>query len=145
MVPQLDVSFYSSQIFWVIVCLLILVVMLKRFIKKIENSIENRNDYISKLGCEIKNLKEKEDELSNEYNGIIEQRNNYRNKLIDDVKQKCEVEFRSEFEKLRLNHEKEITKIRKQGENALNELKNSLNTEDVTNDLFIRLLQGERK
>jgi len=48
--PQLDVSTYSSQVFWVLVCFSVLYFLFKgRFTPAIRNILVNRSDFINKM------------------------------------------------------------------------------------------------
>jgi F0F1-type ATP synthase membrane subunit b/b' len=47
--PQFDVSFYSSQLFWLIVCLLTLVYCFKRiFVPRMDTTLSKRDEHIEK-------------------------------------------------------------------------------------------------
>jgi F0F1-type ATP synthase membrane subunit b/b' len=54
MLPQLDSSFYSSQLFWLIICLLVLVILFKRrFIPRIDALLAKREAFTSKKLADI--------------------------------------------------------------------------------------------
>ncbi len=64
--PQFDASFYFSQLFWLFLCLALLVIVFKKvFIPRMNNIISKRDEYIDRyakntesLSCEIKTLEE---------------------------------------------------------------------------------------
>ncbi len=92
--PQLDISTYSSQIFWLLVCLVALFFALKYiFIPKLETSIQARHKYIDNLlqNAETMRLEtiilnqEYSDEIKKAYLKVAE----VHKKTIEDFETKC--------------------------------------------------------
>ena len=64
MLPQLDCSHYTSQIFWLVVCFFILILaMQKIFIPRINSKLKAREDAITTLQRDVKRLQSREAEL----------------------------------------------------------------------------------
>ena len=65
MLPQLDISHYTSQVFWLLVSFCILIVAMRKvFIPKVNSEIKEREDAINSRKEVIKNLKKRENELN---------------------------------------------------------------------------------
>jgi F-type H+-transporting ATPase subunit b len=66
--PQLDVATYSSQIFWLILCVSTLYVSLKYvFIPRLESSIDARKRKIEVLCLDAKKMQIESDKLNEQY------------------------------------------------------------------------------
>ncbi|MBQ9335547.1 MAG: hypothetical protein IJS10_03315 [Alphaproteobacteria bacterium] len=65
MLPQLDISHYTSQVFWLLVSFCILIVAMRKvFIPKVNSDIKEREDAIASRNEVIKNLSQRENELN---------------------------------------------------------------------------------
>jgi F-type H+-transporting ATPase subunit b len=70
--PQLDVATYSSQIFWLCTCLIMLYISLKYiFIPRLESSIEARKKKIESLMLDAEKLRLESDALNIRYSEEI--------------------------------------------------------------------------
>lgn len=66
--PQLDVATYSSQIFWLLTCLVVLYVSLRYiFIPRLENSINARKKRIESLILDAEKLRLESDAMNQKY------------------------------------------------------------------------------
>ena len=147
MVPQLDTSFYISQIFWLVVCLIILVLAFKKiFIPRISALVSKREEHINSLRTEVKKLEKQIVVLSSELNSIKQNKILESNKIIEDAKYKCEILLRERNNKIQTEHDASIKRLRKEANVVLKNLKQSLNTqiESVSQQIFDKLFQDKR-
>ena len=87
--PQLDTTFWVSQIFWLVVTFSILFVLLSKLIlPKISANLETRKSLIlDNISIAEKKRKESESKIK-EYNAIIEKSKNEAKNLINQAKEK---------------------------------------------------------
>lgn len=66
--PQLDIATYSSQIFWLIICLGFLYICLRYiFVPRLESSIRNRQRRIEKMLLEAEKMQAEAEGLNKQY------------------------------------------------------------------------------
>ena len=127
MLPQLEIGTYSSQIFWLVICVSIIYVCLKHiFIPRIENSIEARSHYIQKLMIEASKMQIEAEGLNKRYQDEIKacyqkshqeslaciaefdkQMEEYSSKLSNDISLKVKA-LSKEIAKLKSENDKKI-------------------------------------
>ena len=147
MVPQLDTSFYTSQLFWLIVSLSILLYAFKKiFIPKINNLINQRSDYIKSLKTEITNLEQQIASLSEKLDGIKKAKITEENKIIDQAREQCNLELKQQLEELNKENEANLKKIQQESINSINNLEKSMNSqiEELSSALFKKLFPEGR-
>ena len=85
--PQMDISTFPSQIFWLVVTFSILYVFMWKFaIPNLRNTIEERKDKISEDINEAEKLKSEAEEILNKYESKISSSNYDAQKIIADAR-----------------------------------------------------------
>jgi len=85
MLPQLDITYYTSQLFWLFVCLGILVFLFKKtFIPRMNNLINKRDSIIEEGKASISILELEISSLKDEINSIKNQELKQTSKIIKD-------------------------------------------------------------
>jgi F-type H+-transporting ATPase subunit b len=143
--PQLDPTYWASQVFWLVLIFTTLYLILSNlFIPDIKNSIDNRENKIKDDLDEAQELKNSAEEKLKEYEQSIEDAKKDVQKIIFESKIKLNLEIQSkkkEFEKeieIEIeNAEKEIVNLKKDS------LKNiSTISEEITSKV-IEQISGE--
>ena len=143
--PQLDPTYWASQVFWLVLIFTTLYLILSNlFIPDIKNSIDNRENKIKDDLDEAQELKNSAEEKLKEYEQSIEDAKKDVQKIIFESKNKLNLEIQSkkkEFEKeieIEIeNAEKEIVNLKKDS------LKNiSTISEEITSKV-IEQISGE--
>lgn len=112
MLPQLDVATYSSQIFWLIICLGILYYSLSRiYIPRLEASMNMRKNNINFLIEEAAKMQDEADRLNQQYQdemkNVYKTTQNIRNLTISLFDEK----MRNELKALSIVHDKKLDKL----------------------------------
>lgn len=72
MLPQLEIEHYSSQIFWLIICIGIMYFALKYiFVPRLEKAIKSRQNHVKRLMREAKKMQTEADSLQKTYHEEI--------------------------------------------------------------------------
>ena len=151
MVPQLDTSFYISQIFWIVVCLLVLIIAFKKvFIPRMNKLVDKRSEYIKSLEKNIKDLEKQVDELSSKLELVQEKKIIETNKIIEKAQYQCDVLLDQTNRELQTENEIAIKQSRKEADTVIRNLDKTLNEqiENVAQELFEKMFQnknGENK
>ncbi len=134
MLPQLDISHYTSQIFWLLVSFCILIVAMRKvFIPKVNSEIKEREDAINSRKEVIKNLKKRENELNEQirqsekekisnvtsiYNGVEKR---YATILSDQIRD-LQAEQMQLTKEIKAKYETEIRKMNAQEQQTIDML-----------------------
>lgn len=120
MLPQLDFSHYTSQIFWLVVCFCILIVAMKRlFIPKMNGIIEKREETIAKNSEKLVSLEAERDELNRE---VMEQDKKIAQKsagILKKVDVKYDKMLAEQLTNLKHEQEKVVSQLRTKYENDI--------------------------
>ena len=127
--PQMDISTFPSQIFWLVVTFSILYIFMWKFvIPKLRITIEERKDKVSNDVNEAEKLKSEAEEILNKYESkisssnqdaqkIITEARNQSDEYIDKVKKENEAKITSMIEdsnmKIKEQEKKSKSKIEK--------------------------------
>ncbi|MBQ9440886.1 MAG: hypothetical protein IJU54_00555 [Alphaproteobacteria bacterium] len=147
MVPQLDTSFYISQIFWLVVCLLVLGVAFKKvFIPRMNKLVQQRADYIKSLENNIKDLEKQVDELSNKLKEVQNKKIIETNKIIERAQYQCDVLLDQTSRELQTENEIAIKQSRKEADTIIRNLDKTLNEqiENVAQELFTKMFPQKK-
>lgn len=146
MVPQLDTSFYISQVFWLVVCLLVLVIAFKKvFIPRMNKLIQQRADYMQSLENNIKELEKQVDELSNKLEEVQQKKILETNKIIEKAQRQCDVLLDQTNRELQTENEIAIKQSRKEADTIIRNLDKTLNEqiENVAQELFDKMFKNK--
>lgn len=143
MVPQLDTAFYISQLFWLVVCLLVLVFAFKKFfLPKISNLTISRERYINDLKSEVQMLEQQIDGLISELESIKRKQGIEINNLNKQAKEQCLQIFEKQKEEMEIQHIKNLSKMQCDADDTIKNLSKTLNVQiekaviEVFNKLF---------
>ena len=144
--PQLDPTYWASQVFWLILVFSILYISIAKFyLPKIKNNLDNRENKIKedledankfKDQSEIK-LKEYEKILENAKKEVIKIHIESKNLLDKDIQSKKE-KIEKEIEKEILNAQKEINELKKNSISDINKI-----SENIASNL-IESISGDK-
>ena len=85
MLPQLDASYYTSQLFWLFICFVILIALFKKiFVPRMNNSLNKRDSVIEDGKESVSKLKAEILALENEINSIKNQELRQTSKIVKD-------------------------------------------------------------
>ncbi len=136
MLPQLAVSTFPSQVFWVLLGFICVFTFMSLLVSpKLRSTLENRNNYIDNLLKKAEALKKETDiivsssleEFNQSKQSIIQAENDLSNELKKKNSKKKRELYKNSLD--RLQNEKE--KIKEMSEKTLNEL--SANLDDFIN------------
>ena len=147
MVPQLDTNFYISQVFWLVVCLLVLVIAFKKvFIPRMNKLLQNRADYINSLEKNIKDLEKQVDELSSKLEEVQKKKIIETNKIIEKAQYQCDVLLDQTNRELQTENEIAIKQSRKEADTIIRNLDKNLNEqiENVAQELFTKMFPQKK-
>ena len=110
--PQLDTTFWVSQIFWLVITFSIMFVLLSKLIlPKISANLETRKSLIlDNISIAEKKRKESESKIK-EYNAIIEKSKNEAKNLINQAKEKFVKDINIKKKTLEKDLSNEIQKV----------------------------------
>ena len=147
--PQMDISTFPSQIFWLIVTFSILYVFMWKFvIPKLRITIEERRDKISNDINEAEKLKSEAEEILNKYKSKITSSNQDAVKIIAEAKKQSdeytEKVKRDNKSKINAMIEESNIKIAEQEEKSKSEIeKATLETIKSISEKFIDKLPSD--
>ena len=140
--PQLNPDVWVPQIFWLILTFGILYLIISKIVfPRLSESIEQRNDYVSDLLDEAKNLSNQTEKLNKEYEEFIANSKKEAQEIISNGRKK----LNNEFEKKKNELDKKLDDLTSKAEKEINEFKyKSINqvqsiANDVTNELLNEL------
>lgn len=142
MVPQLDTNFYISQVFWLVICLLILVIAFKKvFIPRMNKLVKQRSTYIQSLETNIRELEKQVEELSNKLEAIHQKKIIETNKIIERAQYQCDVLLDKTNRELQTENEIAIKQSRKEADTVIRNLDKTLHEqiESVAQELFTKM------
>tara|TARA_X000000368_G_scaffold334918_1_gene272398 strand:+ start:160 stop:708 length:549 start_codon:yes stop_codon:yes gene_type:complete len=106
--PQMDISTFPSQIFWLVVTFSILYIFMWKFvIPKLRITIEERKDKISNDVNEAEKLKSEAEEILNKYESKISSSNQDAQKIITEARNQSD-EY---IDKVKKENEAKITSM----------------------------------
>ena len=127
MLPQLDLTHYSSQIFWLVVCAVVLIVAMRKvFIPRMNDIIKRREKAIVSGAEKLKELERVRDELmqkiqaqreekAREYETMLNKENEKYNAVLTENLIKLKIGHYQMVKKLKEQYKEEITKITENG------------------------------
>ena len=127
MLPQLDLTHYSSQIFWLVVCAVVLIVAMRKvFIPRMNDIITRREKAIVSGAEKLKELERVRDELmqkiqaqreekAREYETMLNKENEKYNAVLTENLIKLKIGHYQMVKKLKEQYKEEITKITENG------------------------------
>ena len=140
--PQLNPDVWVPQIFWLILTFGFLYLIISKIVfPRLSESIEQRNDYVSDLLDEAKNLSNQTEKLNKEYEEFIANSKKEAQEIISNGRKK----LNNEFEKKKNELDKKLDDLTSKAEKEINEFKSkSINqvqsiANDVTNELLNEL------
>lgn len=145
MLPQLDTTYYTSQLFWLFICLGILVFLFKKtFIPRINNLINKRDSIIEESKATISKLEAEIFILKDEINSIKNQELKQTSKIIKDSIVKSEKNLEEQLKFIKNENTELLHAERLKFKSEINSLETSLknqieNSSKVfLNKLFLR-------
>ena len=143
--PQLDPTYWPSQIFWLILIFTALYLTLSNlFIPKIKNNIDSRENKIKDDLDEAKKLKNLAEEKLREYELSIENAKKDVQKIIFESKNKLNLEIQNKKKKFEKEIEIEIKNAEKEIENLKKDsLKNISTISEEMASKVIEQISGE--
>ena len=127
MLPQLDLTHYSSQVFWLVVCAVVLIVAMRKvFIPRMNDIIKRREKAIVSGAEKLKELERVRDELmqkiqaqreekAREYETMLNKENEKYNAVLTENLIKLKIGHYQMVKKLKEQYKEEITKITENG------------------------------
>ena len=143
--PQLDPTYWPSQIFWLILIFTALYLTLSNlFIPKIKNNIDSRENKIKDDLDEAQKLKNLAEEKLREYELSIENAKKDVQKIIFESKNKLNLEIQNKKKKFEKEIEIEIKNAEKEIENLKKDSLKNISTisEEITSKV-IEQISGE--
>ena len=123
MLPQLDCSHYTSQIFWLVVCFCILILaMMKVFIPRINSKLKAREDAITTLQREVKRLQCREAELQAQVKNKEEESIVKVAQIFSDVEKRHNEVLMTRVKNLNNEHKQLSTRIKEKYEKEIHEI-----------------------
>lgn len=113
MLPQLDFSYYTSQIFWLAVCLCILIVAMRnRFVPKMNAIIKKREETIASGDIKLATLENERNELNQKIAEISKRMAIETANILNEVDIKYHKLLSEQLNNLKCDHEKVIKQLR---------------------------------
>ena len=145
--PQLDLATYSSQIFWLFICVSTIYFSLKFvFIPRIESSIEARKKRIENLLLEAEKMRAESEQLNAKYKDEVKQIHlhaleMHKNAILD-FEQKCS----KRLEVIDQNHDKKIKNFRDELSAVTKDLESKIEAEsEKLVEVFVNKLTKKHK
>ena len=109
--PQLDPKYWASQAFWlVLIFTLLYLTISKFFIPKIKNTLDDRDNKIKSDIDEANNLKELSEKKQKEYSLMIEKAKKEVQKILNENRNKLNIEIQNKKKVFEKEIEEEIQK-----------------------------------
>lgn len=146
MVPQLDSSFYFSQLFWLFVCFLILVFVFKKyFIPRMDKLILKRNDYIEFCKNDINKIELDLSDLEKEIKNIKELEIKKTSEILKKAVKKSETILSEQLEIAQEENECMIQGTRKRMNDEIQSLESTFKIQiDITSQIVFDKLFSQR-
>ena len=146
MVPQLDTSYWCSQIIWLVICLSILVVFFKKiFLPKISASITIRDNHIKTIKRSMDELAKEYENLAKELNSIDEKKIRETQRILNETKAKCDIILNEQIKNLDLKNKNTIFNTKKEADELIKNLDTMIKKEidNTSQRLFEKLFGGK--
>lgn len=99
--PQLDISTYASQLFWLVVCFGVLYVLLSRLaLPRIATALEERRDRIADELDQAAQLKSQSEEVLAAYEALLAESREHAHVLAQETRHKLQQEADAQRQKL---------------------------------------------
>lgn len=146
MVPQLDVSHWTSQIIWLVICLVILAFFFKKvFLPRIMSSLSARDEHINKLKNTVSSLTKSYETFTKRLTDIDEQKVKETQKILNETKIKCEKILDEQIKLIELRSKSAIKETRKSADELLKNLDRTIKSEiDDATKLVVDKLFGNK-
>lgn len=146
MVPQLDSSYWFSQIVWLTICLGILVLFFKKvFLPRITSSVSSRDKHIQELKDKVSSLTKLYEKFTQKLTDIDNQRIKETQKIMTETKDRCEKILNEQLKVIDLKSKNAIAEARKDADKLLKNLNETIKAEiDVTTKLVVNKLFGDK-
>lgn len=146
MVPQLDSSYWVSQIVWLTICLGILVLFFKKvFLPRITSSVSSRDKHIQELKDKVASLTKLYEKFTQKLTDIDNQRIKETQKIMTETKDRCEKILNEQLKVIDLKSKNAIAEARKDADKLLKNLNETIKAEiDVTTKLVVNKLFGDK-
>ena len=113
MLPQLDFSHYTSQTFWLVVCLCVLITAMKRsFIPKMNAMIKRREETIASGNIKLETLENQKNELEQKIDETNRKIALESANILNEVDVKYQKLLSEQLANLKRNHEKVMKQLR---------------------------------
>ena len=113
--PQLDPTYWASQVFWLILVFSILYISIAKFyLPKIKNNLDNRENKIKEDLEDANKFKDQSEIKLKEYEKILENAKKEVSKIYLDSKNNLDKEIRSKKDKIEKEIENEIVKAHRE-------------------------------
>ena len=113
--PQLDPTYWASQVFWLILIFSVLYISISKFyLPKIKNNLDNRENKIKEDLENANKFKEESEAKIKEYELILENAKKEVNKIHFDSKNLLDKNIQSKKEAMEKDIEKEVSKAQKE-------------------------------
>ncbi|MDR0942628.1 MAG: hypothetical protein LBM19_03400 [Holosporales bacterium] len=133
MLPQLDSSFYTSQLFWLFVCLAILIAAFKKcFIPRINSIRLKRSSFIEKKNNDIKVLESSVLKLEEEIRALKELEIKRSSEIIKDAVKKSEIALNERSKIIKRENEKSIDETRSKFGSEIKNLELRFNSQIIS-------------
>jgi F-type H+-transporting ATPase subunit b len=124
--PQLDPTYWASQIFWLILVFSVLYISISKFyLPKIKKNLDDRDNKIKEDLDEASSLRNLSEKKIKEYEVILENSKKEVTKILLESKNKLDKDIKNKKETMEKDIESEIAKAQK---NILELKKNSINS-----------------
>lgn len=146
MVPQLDTSYWCSQIIWLVICLSILVVFFKKiFLPKISASITIRDNHIKTIKKSIDELAKEYENLAKELNSIDEKKIRETQRILNETKAKCDIILNEQIKSFDLKNKNTVFNTKKDADELIKNLDTMIKKEidNTSQRLFEKLFGGK--
>ncbi len=144
MLPQLDISVYTSQVFWLIVSLSILVILLNKcFIPRLNCSLDKRETFFKQEDSDIDVLENKLCEVETKIKNIEVQGGIRSSEIIRKAIVKSEENFENQLKVLRAENEELLDATRNRVRLDLKNLEDNIKQQiSVSSELIFQKLVG---
>ena len=146
MLPQLDFSHYTSQLFWLLVCCIVLVVAVKRvFIPRMNAIIQRRDEAISRDESEMAELEQRVSELRQNVIRIREGVVNDERAKMAELAQRKEKMLSEQLRNIKREHDDVMRQHKMQCDAEMAKIKGESQTIDTLVQIAIARLRGHYK
>jgi F-type H+-transporting ATPase subunit b len=143
--PQLDSSFYISQLFWLAVCLAVLVIFLKRrVIPRVNSIISRRDTFMAKERSLVENAETEIARMEAEIERLREDRLRSVSAIMKGAIEKSDTTLRDQIGLMKAENDAIISETRRKLNDELKNLESTLKMQiDITTQIiFERLFFG---